>query len=177
MSGETTRAAGIRFERKVGTALRDDGYRTNRGAGSKGFADFVAVKPGQQLFVACKLSGICSATEWDDLFEVASWVGAVPVLAVNGPRGRGVDYWRLTGRKVARAPMGRQPAERFLTDEVVPPEPSWHRQEWVDTDEPARPSGGPESLQGSPSTGQGDFAALRSPAPSAIGIPAPTVDP
>lgn len=119
MSGETTRAAGIRFERKVGAALRDDGYRTNRGAGSKGFADFVAVKPGQQLFVACKLTGICSAAEWDALVETASWVGAIPVLAVNGPHGRGVTYWRLTGRKVPRAPMGRQPAERFLTDELA----------------------------------------------------------
>src|SRR5215212_8723973 len=93
-AGETARAAGIRFERKVGTALRDDGYRTNRGAGSKGFADFVAVKPGQLLFVACKLTGIISAAEWDALVETASWVGAVPVLAVNGPAGRGVDYWR-----------------------------------------------------------------------------------
>lgn len=170
----TAYQVGKRFEDKIRDHLRSEGYEVIRSAGSKTKIDLLAFKPGQLLLVQAKRDGVCSAAEWDRLVEVASWVGAVPLLAVNGPRGRGVDYWRLTGRRVPRAPMGRQPAERFLTDEV---DPSWHRQEWVDTDEPAQPSGGPESLQGSPRTGQGDFAAPRSLAPSAIGIPAPTVDP
>lgn len=118
--GETTRAGGIRFEYKVIADLTADGYVTMRAAGSKGAIDIAAMKPGQLLYVGAKRGGVCSAIEWDRLVELASWVGAVPVLAVNGPRGRGVVYWRLTGRKVRRAPMGRQPAERFLTDEVLP---------------------------------------------------------
>jgi len=128
MSGETTRAGGIRFERKVVNNLRSDGYTTMRSAGSKGSIDIAAMKPGQLLLVGAKRGGVCTAAEWDRLVELAGWVGAVPILAVNGPRGYGVDYWRLTGPKQRGKPMAAQPAERFLTDEVAGPV----RQEWVE---------------------------------------------
>jgi Holliday junction resolvase len=119
---------GRRFEWKTRDMLRGDGYEVVRGAGSK-VIDLVAFKPGQQLLVGCKLTGVCSRAEWDRLAEIAGWVGAIPILAVNGPKGRGVELWRLTGRRVRGAPMGRQPAELFRTDEVA--EPGFGR-EWVD---------------------------------------------
>jgi hypothetical protein len=49
---------------------------------------------------------------------------------VNGPKGYGVDYWRLLGRKVRGKSMAAQPAERFLTDEVAGPV----RREWIGVD-------------------------------------------
>lgn len=121
---------GRRFEWKTRDALRSDGYRVIRGAGSKGL-DLIAAKPSQLLFVGCKLTGQIGAAEWDDLVELASWVGAAPVLAVNGPRGRGVEFWRLTGRKQRGRPLAAQPAVRFLTDEVVP---AGVRREWALTE-------------------------------------------
>lgn len=128
-SAVTAYQVGKRFEDKTRDALRADGYEVTRAAGSKTKLDLIALKPGQLLFVQCKRGGVCSTAEWDRVVELAGWVGAVPVLAVNGPRGRGVEFWRLTGRHVRRAPMGRQPAERFLTDEVAEP---GFRQEWVE---------------------------------------------
>lgn len=125
----TAYAMGKRFEDKTRNALRDDGYEVTRAAGSKSKLDLIALKPGQLLFVQCKATGICGPAEWDRLVELAGWVGAVPVLAVNGPRGRGVDYWRLGGRKHRGRAMAAQPAERFLTDE---PAAAGVRQEWIE---------------------------------------------
>ena len=110
---------GKRFEDKVRNHLRIDGYEVIRAAGSKTKADLVALKPGQLLLVQCKRHGVIPAAEWDRLVEIAGWVDAVPVLAVNGPKGRGVVYWRLTGRKVRGRPMSGQPVLRFVTDEAV----------------------------------------------------------
>ena len=127
MSGESTRRGGIAFEYKVIAELVKDGYVTMRAAGSKGAIDVAAFKPGQQLLVGCKRGGVCSAAEWDRLIELAGWVGAVPLLAVNGPKGRGVDFWRLCGPKRRGLPWPKQPVHRFLTDEVA-----GVRQEWVE---------------------------------------------
>lgn len=120
--------SGMQFQRRVRERLREDGYEVMSSAGSKTKVDIAAMKPGQLLFVQCKRDGMCGPTEWDRLVELAGWVGAVPVLAVNGPRGRGVEFWRLTGRKHRGRPLAAQPAERFLTDEVGA---AGIRREWV----------------------------------------------
>jgi Holliday junction resolvase len=120
MSGEPTRAGGIRFEYKTIAALADDGYVTMRAAGSKGAIDIIAMKPGQLLYVQAKRTGICSAAEWDRVHELATWVGAIPVLAVNGPKGRGIVLWRLLGPKRRRLDWAHQPVTRFHTDELDP---------------------------------------------------------
>ncbi|MCZ7434780.1 restriction endonuclease [Micromonospora sp. WMMC241] len=111
--------AGTRFEHKIRDDLRDNGYEVMRAAGSKGASkvDLVALKPGQLLFIQAKRSGTLPPAEWDRVFEVAGWVGAVPLLAANGPRGRGVVYTRLLGRKVPRART--QPCEPFLLDQIA----------------------------------------------------------
>lgn len=116
----TPYATGKRFEDKVRNHLRDNGYTVIRAAGSKGDSkiDLVALKPGQALFVQCKADGVLPPAEWDRLHEVSSWVQALAVLASNAPRGRGVRYDRLIGRKLrgARAQPAMLP---FVIDEVA----------------------------------------------------------
>lgn len=116
----TAYQGGRTFEWKCRDHLRDDGYEVIRSAGSKTKVDLIALKPGQQLYVQAKRDGVCSAAEWDRLVELAGWVGAIPVLAVNGPKGRGVTLWWLLGPKRPRLPWARQSVQRFLTDEVGP---------------------------------------------------------
>jgi Holliday junction resolvase len=87
-----------------------------RAAGSKGSSkvDLVALKPGQQLLIQCKSDGALGPAEWDRVVQVAGWVGAIPLLAANGPGGRGVVYTRLLGPK--RRGCRIQPCEPFLLD-------------------------------------------------------------
>jgi hypothetical protein len=112
---------GVRFERKTRTDLAENGYEVIRAAGSKGSTkiDLLAMKPGQQLLIQCKESGDISPAEWNRIVEVAGWYPgiAIPLLAANGPRGRGVVYTRLLGPKIPRART--QPCEPFLLDEIV----------------------------------------------------------
>lgn len=112
-------AAGTRFEHKAIDDLEANGYEIIRAAGSKGRTkvDIAALKPGQLLFVQAKRDGKLGPAEWDRVYEVAGWVGAIPLLAANGPRGRGVVYTRLLGRKVPHARV--QPCEPFLLDQIA----------------------------------------------------------
>lgn len=125
----TAYEVGKRFEHKVRNALRTDGYEVTRAAGSKTKLDLIAMKPGQLLFVQCKITGTIAALEWDRLVELAGWVGALPILAVNAPRGRGVALWRLTGPRVRGRPLAAQPAVRFWTDELAEP---GFQQDWLE---------------------------------------------
>lgn len=115
----TAYATGTRFEHKVRTHLRDNGYTVIRAAGSKGDSkvDLVALKPGQALFVQCKADGALPPAEWDRLYEVAGWVGALPLLASNGPRGQGPQYTRLLAPKQRGARS--QPVVPFVIDQVA----------------------------------------------------------
>jgi Holliday junction resolvase len=115
----TAYQVGKRFEDKCRDHLRSEGYEVLRSAGSKTKIDLVAIKPGQLLFVQAKRDASIRPGEWDRLVDLAAMVGAIPVLACNGPAGRGVVYWRLTGRKNRGQPWVAQPAERFLTDELA----------------------------------------------------------
>ena len=113
-------AKGTRFEHKVRDDLTNNGYEVIRAAGSKGGskADLIAIKPGELLFVQCKSNGTLPPDEWDRLVEVAGWVEqAVPLLAANGPAGRGVTYTRLLGPK--RRNCRNQAVEVFLLDRVA----------------------------------------------------------
>jgi Holliday junction resolvase len=116
--GKNRYATGTRFEHKTRDDLIANGYEVMRAAGSKGSTkvDLVAVKPGQLLFIQAKSNGTLGPAEWDRVVEVSGWVGAVPILAANGPRGRGVVYTRLLAPKRRGARV--QPCEPFLLDEV-----------------------------------------------------------
>jgi Holliday junction resolvase len=99
-------AQGTAFERKVIADLAGAGYVTVRAAGSKGGGkvDVIAVHPvGPQLWIQCKRTGAIPPGEWNRLRECAGWAGAVPILAENGPHGRGVTYWRLVADKIPRS--------------------------------------------------------------------------
>lgn len=117
--GKNHYGKGTRFEHKTRDDLTANGYDVMRAAGSKGSTkvDLIAVKPGQLLFIQCKATGTLPPAEWDRIVEVAAWVGAVPLLAANGPNGRGVLYTRLNGPK--RRNCRIQPCEPFLLDELA----------------------------------------------------------
>jgi Holliday junction resolvase len=114
-------AQGTRFEHKVRDDLAENGYSVIRAAGSKGDAkiDLIALKPGQLLLVQCKRTGSIGPDEWDRVFEVACWVGAVPLLAANGPLGRGVTYLQLLGPKRRRLQLRHQPCRTFHLDHIA----------------------------------------------------------
>lgn len=91
---------GRRFEYRVRDALREDGYEVLRSAGSKTKIDLVAMKPGQIIFVQCKVNGLCSPAERSKLRDLAGMVGALPIVAYSHKEGRSaatVRYRLLTG--------------------------------------------------------------------------------
>jgi Holliday junction resolvase len=106
---------GRTLEYRVIGKLREAGYFAVRSAGSKGAVDIAAIKPGQVLFVQCKLQqAAVSSAEWNTLVLVAAQSGAIPVLAEAEPRGP-VRWWRLTGPKRPRQRNGL-PRQPFLID-------------------------------------------------------------
>lgn len=110
---------GRNFEWKVRDNLTDNGYDVVRAAGSKGSTkiDLLGFKPGQLLIIQAKRNGTLPPDEWDRIVEVAGWVYGIPLLAANGPLGRGVVYTRLLGPK--RRGKRTQDAVPFLLDEVT----------------------------------------------------------
>jgi hypothetical protein len=115
----TNKARGSAFERKVSGALTADGYLVVRAAGSLGAADLIALKPGQVVFVQCKMAGAgaCGPAEWNEFYRLAKSVAALPVLAYR-PGRIGVAYWLATGPK--DRPTRTPPALPWTPDEVAP---------------------------------------------------------
>ena len=89
---------GVRVERAaINEHLKPNGYKTVRGASSKGFADIVAVKPGQALFISFKKTTPPGPAERANLIRVADCLPGVGVpLVALGPASR-VTFRRLTG--------------------------------------------------------------------------------
>jgi Holliday junction resolvase len=89
---------GRRVEYAVCHDLADNGYRVTRAASSKGFADVIAIKPGQILLVNVKRTRMPGRLERLDLLMDAGFVdggGGVPLVAL-GPASK-LTYRRLTG--------------------------------------------------------------------------------
>jgi hypothetical protein len=118
-------AQGTRFEHKVRDDLAANGYEVIRAAGSKGSSkvDLIGLKPGQLLFIQCKRTGALGPDEWDRVHHVAGWVDAIPLLAANGPAGRGVTYIRLLAPKRRGVPLKNQPCSVFHLDEIAAASP------------------------------------------------------
>lgn len=104
---------GVRFERKIIEDLAGNeekdlpglGYSVMRSAGSKGShkLDLVAFHFDlPMMLIQAKEDGKIGKDEWDRVYEVAGWYPAscVPVVAVNGLKGRGVRYYRLDGPRI-----------------------------------------------------------------------------
>lgn len=88
---------GRRVEYAVTANLRENGYRIQRAASSKGLADVIAMKQGQILFVSVKRTTPDGPADRARLIEVADWVApfGVPLIAL-GPVSK-LAYRRLTG--------------------------------------------------------------------------------
>jgi Holliday junction resolvase len=108
--------AGRAFEYKVRDRLRGDGYWVMRSPGSRTVVDLLAIKPGQVLFVQCKVNGRLDPGEWNALWRAAQAAGAVPVLASRPSRGH-IGLYELTAGKSALRTWPA-PLRPFVTDEV-----------------------------------------------------------
>lgn len=107
---------GRALEYRVRDKLTADGYFCIRAAASKGLVDIIAIKRGQVLFVQCKRSGSLPPGEWNELYEAALHVGAIPVMA-SRRLPSGIALWRLDGRKDGT--RRRQPMKPFVIDEIA----------------------------------------------------------
>jgi len=72
---------GADLERAAKHYLEDNGYYVIKSAGSKGIADLVGIKPGEILYVQCKLDGDLTPAERVSFRQAALASGAVPVVA------------------------------------------------------------------------------------------------
>lgn len=95
---QTMYRIGRAFEYRVRDALKMAGYFVTRSPASKSPIDLVAVRAGSIAFIQCKRSPQLGVVEWNQIFALAETTGAIPVLATM-PKARGMELWRLTGRK------------------------------------------------------------------------------
>ena len=93
---------GRSLEYKVRDLFQAAGYFVVRAAQSKGLVDLVALSKARTVLIQCKRSGKISGEEWDQLFNLASEMEMIPVLAER-PTGNGVDLWRITSPAASRA--------------------------------------------------------------------------
>lgn len=89
---------GRAFEYRVRDVVRGAGYFVMRAPASRSPIDLLAFRTGVALFIQCKVSGALPPAEWNELFELATSVGGVPILAWrHGVRGLRMAV--LTDRK------------------------------------------------------------------------------
>jgi len=129
--GESNRRRGIDAERRTRAAFEADGYVVWRPGGSLGEADLIAAKPGQLVLVQVKVGDARLADKWwNDLYRLATWLDAVPVVADwpdmprRGKHGPAVvstlRLRKITGPHIPHARLW--PMRQFLLDEIpLPP--------------------------------------------------------
>lgn len=119
----TAYEVGRRFEYKIIHDLESKGFETVRAAASAGRmkVDIIAARPGRGhhgtigedyecschadfMWIQAKRDGKISPGEWNRVFETAGWVNASPVLASNGPNGRGIVYTLMVRERVPHKP-------------------------------------------------------------------------
>ena len=110
---------GRSFEYTTRDHLKKNGYFVMRSPASRSPVDLVAIAPSVVLLVQCKLSGSLPPGEWNELFDLASSVGAIPVMAERHKSGRGVSYWLMTERKDGT--KRRQPMVEFCPAQAKQP--------------------------------------------------------
>lgn len=90
--------SGRNFEYRVRKWLREHGYYAFRAAGSRGFADLIALLPGQVLLVQCTTSEESKSENYRQAFRnEAERCGGTPYI-VYKERVRGPLVWeRLDG--------------------------------------------------------------------------------
>lgn len=114
---------GRAFEYRVRDRFKKAGYFVLRSPRSGSPTDLIALKKGRVVLVQCKRSGVIVSRDWNEIYDLALSVGAIPVLA-EMPGARGLVLWEMTGRKdgIKRA----QPRREFdlealpLFQEIIP---------------------------------------------------------
>lgn len=96
--------------------LQSLGYFAMRSAGSRSPIDIIGVRTGVVLFVQCKRGGDLGVEEWNTLFDLATSVDAVPVLAWR-KTSHTLGYRRLLARKDGT--KRRQPFEDYEPSTVL----------------------------------------------------------
>ncbi len=89
---------GRAVEYRIRDHLRKLGWFVMRSPASKSPLDLIAVRAGGVLFIQAKRSLALGPKEWNQVYELATSVGAIPIMA-GSPTGRGLTYLRLTGPK------------------------------------------------------------------------------
>lgn len=91
---------GGNLERAVKQSLETDGYYVIKSGGSKGIVDLAAFKPGETLFIQCKLDGYLGPDERYAFYHQALLVCAVPLVGLwvkEGRAARCAGFRKLTG--------------------------------------------------------------------------------
>ncbi|MDD5068816.1 MAG: hypothetical protein PHN89_04440 [Candidatus Pacebacteria bacterium] len=95
---QTLYRIGRAFEYRIRDILRGKGYFVMRSPRSGSPIDLVAIIKGKVLFIQCKRYGVLGVKEWNELFELAKSVDAIPLLAEQIIP-RGYRLWKLTDKK------------------------------------------------------------------------------
>ncbi len=92
---------GRQFEYYVMDKKRKQGFFCMRSAGSKGFADVIAIKKGRIEFIQIKMGTSMQKKEREGLIELAESVGAIPLFIQKIGRGkiREIDARKIIIRK------------------------------------------------------------------------------
>jgi Holliday junction resolvase len=111
--GKSPYRLGRDFERSIRGRLERKGYFVMRAHGSKGKIDLLAVKTVGPikgvnarwvvLGVQCKRRGDIGSAEWNELFELCSTYGIMPIVATKASE-RTVSYYRLDALRIPRKP-------------------------------------------------------------------------
>lgn len=109
---------GRAVEYRVRDFLKERGYFAMRAPQSKGKVDVVAVANGIVLFIQCKRSGALGVNEWNEVFDLASSCGAIPLMACMGKAGKGLEFWRLNEKKDGS--KKRQPMSEYVVPTNFP---------------------------------------------------------
>jgi Holliday junction resolvase len=89
---------GRAVEYKVRDFLRKSGYFALRSPKSLGPLDVLAIKRGLVLFVQCKRAMAVSVRQWNALYDLSEYVGAIALVA-GQPARRGLSFMRIIGPK------------------------------------------------------------------------------
>lgn len=107
---------GRAFEYRTRDALRKAGFFVLRAPASRSPIDLLAVRRGVCLFVQCKTGGSLPPREWNELFDLATSVGTVPILAWRSGL-RGLSFATIDDRKDGS--KRKQPMTEVTIDDLV----------------------------------------------------------
>jgi Holliday junction resolvase len=107
---------GYDAERRTRKAFAADGYVVIKSGGSLGPADLVALKPRHVVLVQVKLGDATLRDGWwNELYRLAAWLDAVPVIA-DWPKRGNLRLRKITGPHHPRSK--HWPMRQFLLDEI-----------------------------------------------------------